>query len=131
MKRVWVNGSFDILHVGHIRLLKYASSLGMLKVGLDSDNRITSRKGFDRPINTLENRIEMIESLKYVNEISTFDSENELENLIKEWKPDIMVIGDDYIDRTVYGKEYVNEIIFFKKIPNYSTTNILKKLRND
>jgi D-beta-D-heptose 7-phosphate kinase / D-beta-D-heptose 1-phosphate adenosyltransferase len=131
MKRVWVNGSFDILHVGHIRLLKYASSLGHLKVGLDSDNRISSRKGLDRPINKLEDRIEMIESLKYVNEISTFDSEIELKNLIREWEPDIMVVGDDYIDKTVYGKEFVNEIIFFEKIPNYSTTNILKKLRND
>ena len=49
MKKIWVNGSFDILHVGHIRLLEYASLFGSIRVGIDTDERIKEKKGKDRP----------------------------------------------------------------------------------
>jgi cytidyltransferase-like protein len=60
VKKVWVNGSFDILHVGHIRQLEYAASLGSVRVGIDTDERIKEKKGKDRPYNTLKDRIEFL-----------------------------------------------------------------------
>lgn len=131
MKKIWVNGTFDVLHVGHIRLLNYAAGLGVLKVGLDSDQRVKKLKGMNRPINCLANRMEMIESLKSVSHVCSFNSDSELENLIKEWKPDYMIIGNDYLNKNVIGRQFTKELIFFEKIPNQSTTIILKKLDND
>ena len=125
MARVWVNGTFDILHIGHIELLKYANSLGELKVGIDSDSRVKQLKGFDRPYNTCEDRIKMLLSIKWVNDVCVFNSQDELIELIKSWKPDYLVVGDDYVNKKVIGSEYAKELIFYKKLANYSTTKIL------
>ena len=123
--KVWVNGTFDVLHLGHIKLLNYASSLGSLRVGIDSDKRVKELKGSDRPFNCLDDRIEMLLSLKSVNDVKSFNDRNEMIELIKDWKPDYMVIGSDYINETIYGSEYVKKIIFFDRIEKYSTTKIL------
>jgi cytidyltransferase-like protein len=63
MARVWVNGTFDVLHRGHLELLSYASTFGAVRVGIDSDKRVKQFKGDSRPINTLKDRIFMMESL--------------------------------------------------------------------
>jgi len=123
--KVWVNGTFDVLHLGHVKLLEYAASLGDLRVGVDTDKRVKELKGNDRPFNNLEDRVNMLLSLKYVNDVKTFDSREEMIELIKEWGPDYLVVGDDYINKPVFGSEYAKELIFYKKIPNYSTTKIL------
>ena len=81
MKKVWVNGTFDILHIGHIRLLNFAKSFGIVRVGLD--------------------------------------------NCIKEWEPDVFVIGTDYIDKPIIGGGLAKEIKFFKKVDGMSTSKIL------
>jgi D-beta-D-heptose 7-phosphate kinase/D-beta-D-heptose 1-phosphate adenosyltransferase len=125
MKKVWVNGTFDILHVGHIKLLEYASSLGLLRVGIDSDDRVKSLKGEKRPYNNLNNRIDMLLSLKSVNDVKSFSTEQELINLLVEWKPDYLVIGDDYKNKEIIGSEYVKNIIFFSKLSDFSSTKIL------
>jgi len=125
--KVWVNGTFDILHIGHIRLLEYAKSFGSLRVGIDTDKRVKELKGEDRPFNNQDDRKKMLESLKCVDEVVLFDSREELINSVKEYQPDIMVIGDDYKNQTVYGSEHSKQLIFFEKIPNYSTTNILNR----
>jgi len=123
--KVWVNGTFDVLHYGHVQLLEYAASMGDLVVGLDSDKRVKELKGEDRPFNTTEVRKFMLESLKCVNEVIVFNSREELINLVKNYEPDYMIIGDDYKDQIVYGSEYAKELIFYNKIPNFSTTKIL------
>jgi D-beta-D-heptose 7-phosphate kinase/D-beta-D-heptose 1-phosphate adenosyltransferase len=125
MVRVWVNGSFDILHVGHLRMLEYASLFGEVRVGVDTDERIREKKGSDRPYNTLEDRVEFLYGLKYVTDVVTFSSDEELIEEIKIYGPDIMVIGDDYNYDSIIGKEFIPEIKFFKKVPGKSTTKIL------
>lgn len=124
--KVWVNGSFDILHIGHLRLLEFASQYGSVRVGVDSDRRIKEKKGPRRPFNTLEDRVSFLSSIKYVDSVVTFDSDDELRQRIKEYETDIMVIGNDYKSKPVIGVEYANNIIFFPKIEQYSTTAILQ-----
>jgi D-beta-D-heptose 7-phosphate kinase/D-beta-D-heptose 1-phosphate adenosyltransferase len=130
MKKVWVNGTFDILHIGHLKLLEYSKSLGYLKVGIDSDDRIKELKGNDRPFNNFEDRKFFLESLKFVDEVVIFNTREELIKCVEEYHPDYMVIGDDYRDKIVYGSEHAEELIFYTKLPNYSTTNILKYENN-
>ena len=125
MVRVWVNGSFDILHTGHLRMLEYASLFGNVRVGIDTDERIREKKGPDRPYNTLEDRVEFLYGIKYVTDVVTFNSDEELIERIREYGPNIMVIGDDYNYDSIIGKEFIPEIKFFKKVPNKSTTKIL------
>jgi len=129
--KVWVNGTFDVLHIGHIQLLEYASTFGFLRVGIDTDKRVKELKGIDRPFNNQIDRKKMLESIKYVNEVVLFDSREELINCVKEFQPDFMIVGNDYKGETVFGSEHVKKLIFFDKIPNYSTTKILNFYRND
>ena len=125
--KVWTNGCFDILHRGHIELFRYAKSLGEeLVVGIDSDKKIKEDKSKDRPINNLQDRIFMLQSIKYIDKVIPFDSTKELRDTIKWYRPNIMVIGSDWKDKTVIGEMFTDELIFFDKIGNYSTTNILK-----
>ena len=125
MVKVWVNGSFDVLHIGHIRLLEYASTLGSVKVGIDTDDRIKTLKGKNRPFNLLNERIEFLHSIKYIDSIDIFNTTEQLINLIKHYQPDYMVIGSDYKDKSIVGSEYIKEIVYFDRIKNKSTTEIL------
>jgi rfaE bifunctional protein nucleotidyltransferase chain/domain len=126
MKNIWVNGCFDILHVGHIRLLKYAKSLGdRLIVGIDSDARVSEMKGLNRPINSHIYRKEMLLSIKWVDNVVVFDSEISLIKAIKNHSISVMVVGDDYVNKKVIGSEYVESLIYFSRIPNISTTILL------
>lgn len=130
--KVWVNGSFDVMHVGHIKLLEYASKYGTVRVGLDSDERIRERKGENRPFNSLKDRMDFISSIKYVESVTSFGNDDELVERIKEYDPDIMVIGNDYKYKPIIGCEYIERILFFDKIENKSTSLILndKNTRN-
>jgi len=124
-KKVWINGSFDILHIGHIKLFEYASSFGSIRVGIDSDRRIKEKKGSKRPFNNLQDRVGFLKAITYINDIVTFDSDEELINEIKKYTPDVMIIGNDYTYESIIGRDYIPEIKFFQKIPNKSTTQIL------
>ena len=126
MKKVWVNGAFDVLHIGHIKLLEYAKSLGSVRVGLDTDTRIKMLKGENRPVNTLRDRVDFLHAIKHVNSVAVFDTEERLIDLIKLYEPDYMVIGSDYRDKRIIGREYVKEVVFFDRIADKSTTNILQ-----
>jgi D-beta-D-heptose 7-phosphate kinase/D-beta-D-heptose 1-phosphate adenosyltransferase len=123
---VWVNGTFDILHRGHIELIKFASQFGKLRVGIDSDDRVKKLKGDKRPFNTFENRAFFMENIKGVDSVVQFNSQEELEERIIEWDADILIVGEEYKDKVVFGSEHVKSVIFFPKIGNFSTTNILK-----
>lgn len=129
--RVWVNGTFDVLHVGHVRLLEFAAKFGKLRVGIDTDNRVKELKGFNRPFNNQEDRKKILESLKFVNDVVLFNTQKELIESIKNYSPDVMVIGSDYQGKQIFGSEYAEKLIFFDRIPEYSTTKILNFYKND
>ncbi len=125
MKKVWVNGTFDVLHIGHIRLINFAKSFGTVRIGLDTDSRVNEKKGIERPFNKLEDRMEFISSINGVDSVVSFGTDDELRNCIKEWEPDIFVIGNDYIDKPIIGGALAKEIKFFKKVNGISTSKIL------
>jgi rfaE bifunctional protein nucleotidyltransferase chain/domain len=127
-KIIWTNGCFDILHTGHIELLKFAKSKGdFLFVGIDSDKRVKNLKGEKRPINSQWDRKKMLESIKYVDKVFIFDDEHSMEEILIDNKIDLIVIGDEYTDKKVTGSRFC-EISFFKKIPGKSTTNLINKI---
>lgn len=127
MKKIWINGTFDILHVGHIRIFKYAASLGIVRVGLDTDKRIREKKGESRPYNSLYDRTEFISSIKGIDSVVSFDSDSELIDRIIEWKPDVMVIGSDYRGKEIIGSDHIKEIIYYPR-SSYSTTGLVEKI---
>lgn len=127
MKKIWINGTFDIIHVGHIRLINHAKSLGKVRVGLDTDQRIRSKKGISRPFTTLHDRMEIISSINGVDSVVHFDSDDELVARIIDWEPDIMVIGSDYTGKEIIGSKHIGEILFYPR-SSYSTTGLVEKI---
>ena len=129
MKRVFVNGTFDILHTGHLALLSYAKSLGdELVVAIDSDVRVKQLKGNDRPINTQNERGSLLAALKDVDRVYVFDTDKELIDLMS--KCDIIVKGSDYEGKKIVGQEVCRELIFFKRIDGFSTTEKIAHISN-
>ena len=128
--RVWVNGTFDVLHRGHFELLEWASRFGDLRVGIDFDSRVKELKGEDRPVNKWIDRVYAITSIKGVDSAVGFATDEELIEAIIEWKPDVMVVGSDYKDKRVIGSEHAGELVFFDRIEGYSSTNIINHAHN-
>jgi rfaE bifunctional protein nucleotidyltransferase chain/domain len=127
MKTIWINGCFDVLHRGHIELFKYAKGLGgFVVVGIDSDERVKSLKGETRPINSEDDREFFLKSIKYIDKVIIFGSDDELRSVISLHSPDIMIVGSDYRNKIVIGSELSKRLVFFDRIGDYSTTNILK-----
>jgi D-beta-D-heptose 7-phosphate kinase / D-beta-D-heptose 1-phosphate adenosyltransferase len=126
---IFTNGCFDILHIGHVKLLKYAKSLGSrLIVGINSDCSVKRLKGSSRPINNLNNRKELLESLSCVDEVISFDEDTPY-NLINMVKPDIIVKGGDYKPKEVVGSD-ICKVVIFNLVDNISTTKILNYEKN-
>jgi len=131
MKTVIVNGTFDILHPGHIRMLNTARSLGdYLIVCIDTDRRVKELKGDQRPINDQNFRRVMLQNLKAVDIVEFFDSREQLIDLIKLYKPDIMVKGSDWKGKSITAQEHVKEIFWYDRIDEYSTTKIIQDIIN-
>jgi rfaE bifunctional protein nucleotidyltransferase chain/domain len=129
MKQIIVNGTFDIVHSGHLALLNYARSLGdYLIVAIDSDRRVKELKGVDRPVNTQAERQELLSNLRSVDEVRIFDSDQELVNIIAEC--DIMVKGSDYRGRPIVGQHVISDIVFFERIHGFSTTEKIQHIAN-
>ena len=127
-KRVWLNGTFDVLHLGHIKLFQHAKKLypnSIICVGVDTDDRIRQVKGPNRPINPLHYRIEFLKSIRYIDEVCTFATDDELRNKIAVFSPDVMCIGDDYRHHTIIGEELIPRIEYVERFDNLSTTKIL------
>ena len=130
-KSVFVNGTFDVLHLGHLALLNYAKSLGdKLFVAIDSDERIRQLKGLTRPIYDAYQRKVMLLNLKAVDEVEIFSSDEELEMWIKQINPSIMVVGSDWHNKTVIGSQYAKRLEFFERIDEYSSTKTIQDIIN-
>jgi D-beta-D-heptose 7-phosphate kinase/D-beta-D-heptose 1-phosphate adenosyltransferase len=129
MTKVFVNGTFDIIHFGHLQLLNYARSLGdSLTVGIDSDERVREKKGPTRPINNVCERQELLANLKAVDRVSVFNTDEELIQLIKDC--DIMVKGSDYRGKSVIGETYCKNVIYFDRLNDYSSTKKIQDIIN-
>ena len=125
MTKVIVNGTFDILHRGHIEMLNYAKSLGdYLLVLIDTDDRVRELKGQGRPINNQHDRWFMLKNIKAVDDVWFFNSRESLIEKIKIYDPDIMVKGSDYKDRSVVGKELVPKVVYYDRTEHSTTKTI-------
>ena len=124
-KLVFTNGCFDVLHQGHRALLKKAQLLGdKLIVGLNSDDSIKRLKGQDRPINAVQERMEALAALPFVDAVVVFDEDTPYE-LLKELQPHVLVKGGDYKLNKVVGNDLVDEVVIIPLVEGISTTNLL------
>lgn len=130
--RVMVNGTFDIVHRGHIELLNYAKGLGdFLLVAIDTDRRVKELKGEQRPINNQWDRMFMLDNLKSVDSVRFFDSKEELISIMKEYKPDIYVKGSDWkSDKASTAEQYCKQVIYYDRVGEYSTTKTIQDIVN-
>ena len=125
---VFTNGVFDILHKGHLGLLKFSRSLGnKLVVAINSDESVKKIKGKNRPLNNIKKRIDSLKKTKLVDEIIVFKEKTPIK-IIKKIRPDVIVKGDDYKFKEVSGKK-ISNVILFPKLKNISTTTIIEKFK--
>ena len=119
---------FDLLHAGHIIMLQYAKArCDKLIVGLQTDPT-TDRPEKNKPIQSLEERKIQLEAVKYVDEIFTYDTEEELYKKLLDIKPDVRILGSDYIGKSFTGDDLDIKIYYHDRNHNYSTTNLRKKI---
>ncbi len=125
-KIIWTNGCFDVLHIGHAKMLEYAKSLGdELWVGIDSDERVKELKGASRPINNDFARMLMLYHIKWVDKVFIFTTDFQLSEMTKE--ADEMVVGEEYKGKKIIGSKNVKLVHFFPRIGNFSTTRIINE----
>ena len=129
---IFTNGCFDLLHIGHIRYLEEAKSLGdILVVGVNSDRSVRNLKGPNRPILPEEERAEILSGLESVNYITIFDEPTPLE-LISSLQPHILAKGGDWTKETTVGKEVVErlggEVVILPFIEGSSTSNVIETI---
>jgi len=130
---VLTNGVFDIIHSGHINLFEFAKSQGKkLVVAVDTDERVKFQKGDDRPINTLSERIRVLNSIRYIDEVLTFNSKEELEEVYKLSRASIIVKGSEWTEAELRSRDNIPEDIEIKIYPLYkdfSTSKIIDKIK--
>lgn len=127
MKKIFVNGSFDLLHTGHLDMLNSAKRLGdYLHVAVDADERIKELKGQDRPVQPEHIRVAIMQNLKAVDEVSVFRTDEDLINIIRLYEPDVMVKGSDWRGGEIIGGEYCKEIEFYERENDESTTKTIE-----
>lgn len=129
---VFTNGCFDILHVGHLRILNEARKLGeILILGLNSDSSIKQLKGSNRPIVNQIDRSEILSNFRCIDYIVIYDDES-VYDLVSFIKPDVLVKGGDYTIQQVVGHDivesYGGQVITVPFVDNNSTTDLLKKV---
>jgi len=130
MTTVMVNGTFDVLHPGHVALLNTARSYGdYLIVAIDTDRRVRELKGEQRPINCQTDRRIMLSALKAVDIVEFFDSTEELITLMERYQPDVYVKGSDWKhDTTSTAHQYCKKVIYYDRIEPYSSTKIIQHI---
>ncbi len=132
-KIVFTNGCFDILHVGHVTYLKQARKLGdVLVIGINDDDSVKRLKGTGRPVNRLEDRIEMLMALQSVDYVLPFGEDTPID-LIKKINPDILVKGGDYNEDDIVGADFVRsnggEVKALPFVNGKSTTETIKRIQ--
>jgi len=130
---VFTNGVFDLLHIGHLRYLEEAKSLGdVLLVGINSDRSVRQLKGAGRPITAEEERAEVLEALTCVDGVVIFDEETP-RDLIQAIQPDVLVKGSDWAEDAIVGRDIVEarggRVVRVAIQPGYSTTRIVEKIK--
>jgi rfaE bifunctional protein nucleotidyltransferase chain/domain len=130
---VFTNGVFDLLHIGHLRYLQQARTLGdALIVGLNSDRSVRANKGPQRPITPEAERAEVLEALACVDGVVTFDEETP-HGLIAALQPDVLVKGADWADDAIVGRDIVEarggRVIRVALEPGQSTSAIIERIR--
>ena len=129
-KIVFTNGCFDILHIGHTRLLDKAKSLGdILIIGLNSDSSVKKIKGKHRPIISENERAEVLAAVSSVDFIVKFSQPTPYQ-LIKKIMPDILVKGADWKSEKIVGSEFAKKVVRIPLAKGRSTTKIIEKLKN-
>jgi rfaE bifunctional protein nucleotidyltransferase chain/domain len=132
-KVVFANGVFDILHKGHIEMLRWSRSLGdYLVVGINSDASTRALKGPTRPINTQENRKALLEALRFVDEVLIFDEATPTA-LIEKLHPKIVVKGGEWLAEEVRERDRVPpdvEVKIYPLVQGYSSTNVISAIRS-
>ncbi|HSE87955.1 MAG TPA: D-glycero-beta-D-manno-heptose 1-phosphate adenylyltransferase [Candidatus Binatia bacterium] len=131
---VFTNGCFDLLHRGHVHLLRSAKALGdLLIVAINSDQSVKSIKGPTRPVRSETDRLELIASMEMVNYVLLFD-EPDPYNLISVLRPNILVKGGDWPAEEVIGGDIVQEnggkVVVIPYLKGFSTTEIIAKIRS-
>jgi D-beta-D-heptose 7-phosphate kinase/D-beta-D-heptose 1-phosphate adenosyltransferase len=127
----FTNGCFDVLHQGHIELLRFAKSTAdKLVVEINTDESVVRLKGQDRPINSLESRMYMLSMFEFVDFIIPFDSDTPLD-LIEMIHPEVLCKGGDYKPEDVVGADVVKDVRIFPYVEGKSTSNLIKKIRGD
>jgi D-beta-D-heptose 7-phosphate kinase/D-beta-D-heptose 1-phosphate adenosyltransferase len=130
---VFTNGCFDLLHPGHVALLREAKREGdYLMVGLNSDRSVRGLKGEGRPVQDESSRSSVLAALSNVDGVVLFDEETPLE-LIRELKPDVLVKGGDYVPDQVVGREIVERgngrVVIVPLVPGQSSTKLAARLK--
>ena len=133
-KVVFTNGVFDLLHPGHIRYLGDARALGdALIVALNSDRSVRANKGTERPINTEQERAEVLLALSCVDAVTIFDDETPW-TIINQVQPDILVKGADWGADNIVGRDVVEarggRVVRVELTPGFSTTDLITRVRN-
>jgi D-beta-D-heptose 7-phosphate kinase/D-beta-D-heptose 1-phosphate adenosyltransferase len=131
-KIVFTNGCFDILHVGHIEYLKFSRKQGdVLVIGLNTDRSVREQKGDKRPFVSEDERARLISALEDVDYVILFD-ELTPEKLIRRVKPDVLVKGEDWKEKGVVGREFVEsyggKVILAPLVKDVSTTDIVSRI---
>ena len=119
---------FDLLHAGHILMLQDAKrQCDKLIVGLQTDPTI-DRPEKNKPTQSLEERQIQLEAVRYVDEVFTYDTEEDLYKKLLDINPDVRILGSDYIGKSFTGDDLDIEIHYHERNHNYSTTNLRKKI---
>jgi D-beta-D-heptose 7-phosphate kinase/D-beta-D-heptose 1-phosphate adenosyltransferase len=128
MKTLLLTGCFDIVHLGHIKLIQFAKFISdEVIIAIDSDDKVKKDKGESRPFNNQRDRQEFLESIKGVDKVHIFFDEEDLERICKEIRPTYRLVGSDWRGKNIVGQQYCGEVLYFDRIPGYSTTNILER----
>jgi D-beta-D-heptose 7-phosphate kinase/D-beta-D-heptose 1-phosphate adenosyltransferase len=130
---VFTNGCFDVLHVGHVNYLRFARDKGdVLLVGVNDDASVCRMKGAGRPVNALADRMEVLAALEMVDAVCAFEADTP-RGLIEHVTPDVLVKGQDWADKGVVGREWVEahggQVLLAPLVPGKSTTSILERAR--
>ena len=130
---VFTNGCFDIVHTGHVRYLRFARSRGdVLLVGVNDDASVTRLKGPERPVNGIEDRMEVLAAMEMVDAVVAFAEDTPAE-IVERVTPDVLVKGEDWAEKGVVGREWVEshggQVVLAPLVDGRSTTDIVERAR--